>query len=339
MAEATRGRRSGGGALRRLGLAVVLILLLGALGLVAGFAVGTKLASQYTAQATILVSPLSGNPFNPDGQGDNLVNLQTEAQLLDSDTVAASVLSTVGGTTTGQMLKGLSVDVPSNTQILSLTYTASSASVARARAQGFADAYLDFRTQRAQTVSSSRTGRIQGEINAQSRALDRLVQRLNLDRLVQRLNSAGPSVRRAVLQQQIDGATTQIGQLRTALAVLQTGGVDPGQVVTPAHGTSRSPAATRLLFSAGGLIVGVLLALLIVVLLGRRRHDQGSFDDDRRFDSGPGVYQDRVVAERVDAGRERELAGRQTRDEPAPAHDEPGLTRDEADRARSERFA
>ncbi len=38
---------------------------------------------------------------------------------------------------------------------------------------------------------------------------------------------------RNLLREQINGVTQQIGQLQAQLADLQTGSVDPGQVITP----------------------------------------------------------------------------------------------------------
>ncbi len=46
------------------------------------------LPAPYKATATVLVSPLEGNPYSPDGRGDDLVNLQTEAQLVTTDRVS-----------------------------------------------------------------------------------------------------------------------------------------------------------------------------------------------------------------------------------------------------------
>ena len=114
----------------------VLILVLAALGAVLDAAVGLRRAEDHTARASILVSPLTGNPFSPGGRGDDLLNLETEAQLVSSDQVARAVAARIGDrvTTTAGLLADLDVSVPPNTQILTLEYTASSDSVAVSRA-------------------------------------------------------------------------------------------------------------------------------------------------------------------------------------------------------------
>ena len=131
-------------ALRRsAALIIVLTLLGGVLGLAAGLLRGQS----HTARASVLISPLVGNPFYPGGRGDELINLETEAQLVSSDPVARDVASQVDGDpTTSDVLSGLAVTVPPNTQILTVDYTAGSKAKAEERAQAFAEAYLDFRT-------------------------------------------------------------------------------------------------------------------------------------------------------------------------------------------------
>ena len=69
------------------------------------------------------------------------------------------------------MLAGLDVSVPANTQILTIDYTAGSDAVAVRRAQGFAEAYLDFRKARSEDVTRAKTERIQSQINAQNKSL------------------------------------------------------------------------------------------------------------------------------------------------------------------------
>ncbi|MEP7089088.1 MAG: hypothetical protein ABI776_03180 [Nocardioidaceae bacterium] len=241
---------------------VIVIVVLTVLGAAAGFALGSRSADRFTAEASVLVAPLTGNPYSPNGNGDDLVNLETEAQLVSSDTVAAKVVTELGGLTTREALDGLSVTVPANTQILVVDQTAGSRADARARAQSFAKSYLAFRTERANQVVSAQAGRIQKQINRQTRDLDALVRKQSAELVV---------VRRAVLQEQVNGATTQIAQLRTALADLQTGEVDPGQVITPAHVTSRSPRTTMALFLVGGALVGFALGILVLALLTRAR--------------------------------------------------------------------
>ena len=73
-------------------------------------AAGLRRAEDHTAQASILVSPLDGNPFYPSGRGDDLINLETEAQLVQSDSVANAVAERIGDPgTASDLLSGLDV--------------------------------------------------------------------------------------------------------------------------------------------------------------------------------------------------------------------------------------
>src|SRR3954471_24516535 len=88
-------------ALRR---SAVLILVLAATGTALGVAAGLRRAEDHTARASILVSPLDGNPFNPNGRGDDLINLETEAKLVSSDSVAEAAAERTGDPSTADQM-------------------------------------------------------------------------------------------------------------------------------------------------------------------------------------------------------------------------------------------
>jgi capsular polysaccharide biosynthesis protein len=249
----------------------VLILVLAATGTVLGAAAGFRRAEDHTARASILVSPLTGNPFYPSGRGDDLINLETEAQLVRSDPVAREVATRLGDDiTTAGLLSGLDVSVPANTQILTIEYTASSDTDALRRAQGFADAYLDYRKTRSEQVVRSRSKRIQDQVDDQNRTLSSLVARSNVETNVANKN---------LLQEQINGVTTQIGQLQAQLAELQTGAVDPGQVITPANVVGGSSLGVIALYAFVGLLAALALGLGVVVVRARAENRIHHADD------------------------------------------------------------
>lgn len=252
-------------ALRR---SAVLLVVLALVGAALGVAAGLRRAEEHSATSSILVSPLEGNPFSPSGRGDDLVNLETEAQLVGSDPVAREVSALSGvDATPAQLLSGLDVSVPVNTQILTITSTAGSDEDAVRRAQGFADAYLDYRVSRSEQDVKSRTARIQSQIDDQNKTLSGLVARSNVE-----TNTATKSL----LREQITGVTAQIGQLQAQLATLQTGAVDPGQVITPASVVGQSSLVAVVLYGLVGLLAGLLLGLGVVIVRARaenRIHD------------------------------------------------------------------
>ncbi|WP_027860028.1 hypothetical protein [Marmoricola sp. URHB0036] len=255
-------------ALRR---SAVLILVLAATGTALGVAAGLRRAEDHTAQASILVSPLDGNPFYPSGRGDDLINLETEAQLMQSDSVANAVAERIGDPgSASDLLSGLDVSVPANTQILTINYTGGSDAVAVRRAQGFAEAYLDFRKARSEAVTRAKTERIQNQINSQDKALSALVAKANAETV---------PAQKSLLQEQVSGVTSQIGQLQAALAELQTGSVDPGQVITPAAIVGRSSLKALLAYALLGMFAGLLLALGIVIIRARSENRIHHADD------------------------------------------------------------
>ncbi|MGB3763290.1 MAG: hypothetical protein WA966_08705 [Ornithinimicrobium sp.] len=232
-------------------------LLLTLLLATAGYILGASRSSDVRAEAVVLVTPLVGNPFSPDGQGEDLLNLQSEAQLVNSDAVATLVARRGGTAPTPEgLLEGLSVEVPPNTQILTIAYSAADAGVASERAQAFATEYLRFRQERAEALLAGRSAGVEGQIEEQNRRLRQLV--------AQR-SSAQTDSRRQLLSTRIDAASAQIAALRGQLAQLAVGSIDPGQVVTPASATSVSSAPPLALAGALlGAIVGALVALLAV---------------------------------------------------------------------------
>ena len=228
-------------ALRRsAALIVVLTLLGGVLGLAAGLLRGQS----HAARASVLISPLVGNPFYPGGRGDELINLETEAQLVSSDPVARDVASQVDGDpTTAEVLSGLEVTVPPNTQILTVDYTAGSEATAEERAQAFAEAYLDFRTSRFEKVTmSGRADRGPDRDPAgdpdQPRGPGRGTPACPAGACSRRGSGSGRADRPA----------------RGQLAELQTDAVDPGQVITPAEAVGQSALRSAALFALAGLL-------------------------------------------------------------------------------------
>src|SRR5829696_9237733 len=130
-------------ALRR-GLILTVVLCI--VGAAVGALVGQRMSTVLVANATILVNPLDGNPFSTKGSGDDLENLETEAQLIQSNDVARMVQKREGkAAPIPDILAGLEVSVPPNTQILEIDYASRASAVSLSRAQWFAEEYLAYR--------------------------------------------------------------------------------------------------------------------------------------------------------------------------------------------------
>ncbi|MEU8124272.1 hypothetical protein AB0C21_36640 [Spirillospora sp. NPDC049024] len=236
---------------RYLGALIVLALL----GTGAGVALEILVPPPFKATATVLVSPLEGNPYSPEGRGDDLVNLQTEAQLVATDSVAKIVEKKLGREAEGD----IGVSVPPNTQVLNLTYTASSSGNARAGAQAFADAYLEYRTQRAQAVVNNQLAKLK----AQSARVERLLQRANNEL------AASSGSRRATLQQRVTAYTNQLGVIDEQSNDIASTPIDPGQVITPADAPSGPGIMRPAMYGAVGLALGLVAGFVIMLLRER----------------------------------------------------------------------
>ncbi|WKN46995.1 hypothetical protein [Nocardioides sp. Arc9.136] len=234
------------------------------LGVVAGGLAGTwwglRQAEVHEASSVVLVNPLEGNPFSPDGRGDELVNLETEAQLVRSD-VMAELVGAALGEDAGALLAGLSVSVPPNTQLLEVSARAATPEDAALRAQAFAETYLDFRQSRTESTRFDRAAELEEQIR------DRLAEQ---ETLSDQLAAAPPRTSRsAVLTEQVVNISAQIDELRAQLGATRGSTPDPGQVVTPAVvGSTGLPGGT---VTAGllGAAVGGVLAWLLTAGLGR----------------------------------------------------------------------
>lgn len=227
-----------------------LALMFGVLGGMAGVAWGDRQERTTEATAVILLNPTEGNPFSPDGStGADLVNLETEAQLVVSDEVGRLVGDRRDGASPEVELAGVKAKVPPNTQLIEITVADRSVEEALERAQAFAEVFLDYRRSRTETAVFDRGAAIKEQIQRQED---------QLDAHVQALDDARPSSSEALLlQQQIIEVTAHLGQLRSQAAGIDAAPDDPGQVVTPATLDGTGPLAPRALGALLGLALGL----------------------------------------------------------------------------------
>lgn len=234
-----------------------LVLLLALVGALLGGWIGTT--RPFSSTSNVLVNPLVGNPFSPTGTGENLVNLESEAQLVASDQVAARVAQTLHVTVpTRTLLKELTVSVPPNTQVLSITYTDPSQRLATQRAEAFATAFLQVRAARAAQLKKQQSTAIQQEISALQKQGDRLAASRRM---------FGSAARQAALSQQIQGILARVRGQQQSLDTLSVNADSPGEIVNSATASkpfgSLSPAIVYgVLGFLAFLVLGVALALV-----------------------------------------------------------------------------
>jgi capsular polysaccharide biosynthesis protein len=160
---------------------LALIIILGLLGSAAGVAAALKSGIRYTATASVLLNPLQGNPFAPDGRGEQLINLETEAELVNTEAVAVLAGKKLRtDMSPDQMRELVSVENPTNTQVLRISFTGHSRDEALDGTQAFADSYLTYRGNRAKSISDARLARIRKQ---QTETQSKLAERLGPPRL------------------------------------------------------------------------------------------------------------------------------------------------------------
>ena len=145
---------------RHLALLIVLSLACAA----AGVAVAMRQGPKYTASAAIMLNPLPGNPYSPEGRGDQLVNVETEAQLVHAEGVTKLVRRRLGLDMSDEGLRQrVKVENRPNSQILYISYTASSRQEAVRGAQAFATAYLSYREALAKATVDARLAQLRSQ--------------------------------------------------------------------------------------------------------------------------------------------------------------------------------
>ncbi len=237
----------------------ILVVVTSLLGLVFGLFAGTKVVESSSATTPILLNPLDGNPFYPGSRGEQLVNLETEAQVLRSKAVAEMVVETTRSSRTAEeLLADVSVTVPVNTQILEVTYTSTSPRNAVAMSQAFADDYLAYRGQRAQRLITDQTEQLNVQIADLQSQLELLAQ--------QRSGVPTNSAEAIVLQSRMDSVAAEISALSTNRSELAGSPLDPGQVVTRAELDPQGPLDKKALVGLGGLLAGFALGMIIAVV-------------------------------------------------------------------------
>lgn len=250
-------------------------VILGLLGAVGGYAASGNVPQNHQATAIILVSPLEGNPFYPSSRGEQLVNLFTESKMLTSDTVAEMVIEETGAEgSAADLLRGLSTNVPANTQLIEITYEHRDPQIAVQRAQSFADSYLQFRSDRA-------TGYVDGQINGLRAETEKLTDRMS--ELNARLNDADTSaVDKSILEAQLTAAATQISSLGARESTLATTRIDPGEIITPGALDRSALIGPREIAALLGFLAGVGVVALVLMY---RMRSHGMIRKDKDLQS------------------------------------------------------
>lgn len=269
------------GVLRRRWWIVVVLAVVGA-GLAGAY---VKVAPKtYTATVLVQVSPVSNNATAAAGRTSGAVNMDNEAQIAQSNTVASAAAQALHSPIQPQALvKHISVAVPPNTTFLQISCDTSTARGAAACADAFAAAYL---ANRLSAIVSSLSGQLSAN-QARIASISKVVATLKNQLLS--LRPDAPSRTTIELSVSADDALLQELENSDDTMVPQLDGLNlphntsVGKVVTPAS-TPTSPSSPRkLLLLPSGLLTGLLIGLLCAYLVDRRDHRVHTAREIERF--------------------------------------------------------
>ena len=252
-----------------------LIIVLGIVGAVGGIGLAVRQGISYTATSAILVNPLDGNPFAPDGRGEQLVNLETEAQLVGTEGVAALVARKLKSDLGVDELRSqVQVENPTNTQVLRISFTDTSRPGALRGSQAFADSYLAYRATRARSIADARLTRVRKQQTA--------IQAKLADVTAELADTAEGSSRRAYLEERTSALASQVASLETEVSTLTAADLEPGQVISPAALPLTAGGTNAVVFGGAGVVAGVALGALVALFRTRaddRLHDPADVEN------------------------------------------------------------
>ena len=251
-----------------------LILLCAAVGLVGAVGYYKTAHKEYIATATVYVTGSSGTTNEvANGRTSGTVNLDTEAQVVQSAAVAQGAAKLMHVTVPlQQLINRVSVTVPANSQVLSISCQESSAVGAATCAQSFAQAFLTYSSTTTIASANQQISALQAKIaNLQSSAAKLSVEVASLP---------DNSPQRATAQQQLGSDNSQLSSLNNQVAQLIAELTNPsaGSILSAATPPSSASSPKKLLILASGLLLGFVGLVLAFVLDRRDRRILGPRD-------------------------------------------------------------
>jgi capsular exopolysaccharide synthesis family protein len=229
------------------------ILLLTAVTVLAALTFSFRQTPIYASTAKVVVKPPTANQLLDQAPVPPLVSMETEREIVASDSVAAIVADELPGALPAEdLLENLDVGVPTNSQILEITYSDPDPILAQETAQSFAEAYVKFKTQQA--------------LESITRVRSVIQDRIQIVR-----DDLQSAEEREAPESEIAIFTGQIADLRNQLGSLSVLAIDPGTVFQPAD-LPEKPASPNH-YVNGGLALFVGLALGIGLAFIRERLD------------------------------------------------------------------
>jgi capsular polysaccharide biosynthesis protein/Mrp family chromosome partitioning ATPase len=264
------------GVLRRRGW---LILILTAAGLLAAAGYLQVAHKTYTASTLVYVQANAANANQLAGGRTSgaVVNMDNEAQIVQSNSVAAIAARTLHSPLpVRSLLKRVSVSVPANSTVLTVSCSDPVPARAAQCAQAFANGYLTAR----QATAEGKIASEQAEL--QSRIAGLLKQAAALHRKM--LTERQGSQQRGVDRQTMKTINTTVVSIRKDISAIATSvNTKPGYIITAAAVPTRPSSPNPLLYLPSGLVAGLILGLAGAFLLDGRDDRLHATRDVERF--------------------------------------------------------
>jgi capsular polysaccharide biosynthesis protein/Mrp family chromosome partitioning ATPase len=235
-----------------------IVVLAGLVGLAAAAAYTVLTPATYTSTATVYVRAMSTDARQASSKNTGGVDLDTEAQFVQSASVASLAKQKMNSSqSVTSLLSRVSVTVPANSQVLQISCTGSKATAAAQCANAFAAAYL-------QNRSAAANDLIQTQLSALQQRENTLRQKITTVTLKIKALARGVSVR-ITLSTELSSLENQMNLLsgHTASLVAQSANLTGGTIITDAVVPRRPSNPRPSLYLPSGLAVGLLIGLVI----------------------------------------------------------------------------
>ncbi|MDQ7908687.1 Wzz/FepE/Etk N-terminal domain-containing protein [Phytohabitans sp. ZYX-F-186] len=245
------------GMLRRHWWVVLTLVLAGVGGAVLVTHVQPKV---YKSATSVLVQPAGQDTNVVGGRTKGDINLDTEAQLVRSTAVAVGAAELLRAAP-DELVHQVAVEVPANTAVLVVTFTAGDPQSAQAGSHAFAEAYLRNREESAKAELNAQITALNTKVKQLSRSLTQVNGRLA------DLSSSSPlrpnlESQRATMQNQLNSLSGKLNDLTTAT-------VTGGKIISDARLPEAPIKPDPMLNLATGAMVGLLLGLGAALLRER----------------------------------------------------------------------
>ncbi len=250
-----------------------IILLPAVLGALLGLGLSLIIPPAYAAHTRVLVTAIPGATTVVGGRTESGVNLDTEAQLVTSNEVAAPVADSVQREIP-EVRKRTAVTVPPNSAILLITYTDSTPKRAVTGADELAASYLEQRVKASAAQRQESADKISAELGSARRQLAEAQ-----DAAAQTKEN---SVKSTLAQLDVKAKLDRIAALQATLDGLTAVPASVGTIIEPARTPTGASLPNRKLLIASLGALGLLIGLSLALLRERSNSAINSADDVMR---------------------------------------------------------